>query len=263
MTEKVVFNDGFLDKKIQIIVEKTRNNNKNVYDLIDKYNSLCYSLEKGFEKEKANVIDLYLCTCFTEIHTSFQSYIILLERGLYIDSQIILRSIYDKVFNSLFIIQDSNNFNVLFKKNINENIKMCNYIKEKGLYTYMNEELLNNRLKAQKELEETINISKSYVSAKYICENMGLEELYIHYMLLSDYTHNGFNVIESKIQKDGNGVIINQNFEFGNFLDEIAKVIGCMSYVIKNLCEYLKNEKMLKQFESIEDQLVELEKSES
>ena len=104
---KKVLENGFLDKEIQVEVDRIRRENLEVYSIIRELNILCYELEEKFNKTKGTNIDIYLLRSFTQIHTSFQAYITLLERGLYEDSQIILRSMYDKIFKTLFVLSDN------------------------------------------------------------------------------------------------------------------------------------------------------------
>lgn len=261
MTEERVSGEGFLNDEIQIVVDNKKEENKDIYQLIYKYNSLCYKLEKTFEKDNSNNVELYLFTTFSEIHTSFQSYIILLERGLYEDAQIILRSIYDKIFNILYVFDDFKNFELLFQKQVYLNIKLCEYIEENKLYDYMTKEkIVKNKekyIKLRKLNEKGKQIQP--LDNKKICEKLNLEELYVHYKLLSDYTHNGFSVVESRIIQKEDGIIIDQNFKFGKLLDEVAKVIGILDYVIRKICEYLKLEDLCKKFEEIENELEKLE----
>ena len=219
-----------------------------------------YEIEKYFVKEDFSVVDVYLFTTFTQIHTSFQSYIILLERGLYEDGQIVLRSLYDKMFKFLYILNDSGSFNIFKQDGILKQKSLFKYIIKNNLYDYVSENkakeyLLQLEQQIEKrDSDKNINVP----SNQKICEEMGIEELYIHYKLLSGYTHNAFFVVDGKIKTEESGVIIDQGINHGNFYDEVCKVIFCFDYIVNPLCNYFNISNFSKEFADLVNELIML-----
>ena len=101
---KKALRNGFIGDDIQIEVLRIKNDFKELYNLIKKYNSILYDISEKFENKNITNADAYLFVTFTQLHKSFQSFVILLEYGLYDDSQILLRSFYDKMISFLYII---------------------------------------------------------------------------------------------------------------------------------------------------------------
>lgn len=265
MKEQVKFENGFLDNKIQNLVDNRRNFFKDEYSILERYNKLCYKLEQNFEMQNVLKTEIILFTIFSQIHKSFQSFIILIERGLYDDSQIILRSIYDKIFDLLLLLNNPKNYIFLDHDYIDKTIKKLKYIKKYHLYEYMKEDIVDERLTYYNNVIKKQKNGKilSKLDNSSICNKNRANELYLHYKILSEYTHNSVFVVENNIIKNGDEVIINQNFNFGNFLDETVKVIGCIDYVINKLCDYLCLKELKKEFSNLTDELVKLDKNQN
>ena len=252
--------DGFLDKDLIFEVDKIRNDNKKLYDIIKKINITFYSLEMHFEKSNPSNVDLYVFTTFSQIHISFQSCVLLLERGLYEDFQIILRSIYDKIFKCLYVLEDKNNLEVLYQDNVGNQISLNKYISECELYSYIPKDKL---MKVTAELEKEVKLNKNGKKIKMpdnrmICNQLGIKEAYIHYKLLSNYTHCSISVIDSKLIEDEYGLLINQGINHGDFYDEISKLILCLNYIVKPICNYLKLDDINNSFEKLLEELIKM-----
>ena len=259
IVEKILKN-GFLDNELNLEVSKIRNENDNLYSSIEKINFLLYEIEKNFEKDNCINVELYVFTTFSQIHTSFQSYILLLERGLYDDSQIVLRSIYDKVFTILYVLDNKERISEIDQDDVNKQISLCNYILDNELFEYMPKERLRKEIK---ELEKSRMIKENgkYIRIpdnRTISEILDLKELYLHYKLLSQYTHNSIYVVEEKIIKTKKGVLINQNIKHGDFKDEIAKIIFPLKYIIDPICDYLGLKKLKEDFEYEKEKIVKI-----
>jgi len=251
--------NGFLDDDIVIEIMKLKAENKKIYDLLEKMNQQLYEVGKNYEKENPTQVDIYVRITFSQIHKSFQSFIILLERGLYDDSQIILRSMYDKIINTLYVLNDEKNIEKLIQDNINEQLKTCRDIQKYELYQYVSKEhvqqSLEENLKCRKLDENNKKIEKP--SAKQICEELDIKEVYILYRLTSNYTHNALNIVTNKIIESNGGILVNQGIDHGNFKHEIGLLIACMTLIIEPICNYLKSPTILKELESI---VIELSK---
>ena len=91
-----------------------------------------------------------------------------------------------------------------------------------------------------------------------ICNQLGIKEAYIHYKLLSNYTHCSISVIDSKLIEDEYGLLINQGINHGDFYDEISKLILCLNYIVKPICNYLKLDDINNSFEKLLEELIKM-----
>lgn len=259
ITEKKLKN-GFLDEELVLEVNKIRNKNKELYLIIEKINSLLYEIENNYEKDDGTNVELYVFTTFSQIHISIQSYIILLERGLYDDAQIVLRSTYDKLFKCLYVLENDKALDILDQDNVNSQLTLYKYILNNKLFDYVPEEKLKvgiQELEKRRKLKDNGKIIKC-PDNKDISEKLNLPETYIHYKILSHYTHNSVFVINSKLIETDAGYLINQNIQHGNFKDEVIKAIICLGYIISPICDYLGLENIKKEFDNEVKNLLKL-----
>lgn len=251
--------NGFLDDDLKLEVSRMRKEYDDLYKIIEKMNKLFYSIEENYEKTKPTDVDVYVRTTFSQIHMSSQSYIILLERGLYDDSQVILRSMYDKVIKCLYAI-NNNSIEVITQESIKRKISLFNFIDKNEMYDYISKEkLYKYKRKMEKEQKKDergrpIKISKLIETIS----DLGIKEAYIHYSLLSEYVHNSIGVVGNKVIEDGIDILINQNIDHGNFKNEILKMYLCMQYVVGSICNYLKLEDSKQEFDKLIEELLKL-----
>ncbi len=234
--------NGFLDKDILFEMGKIQNEHKELYNVLKEINHLFYRIEKNYEIVNPTDVDLYVRTVFSQLHISFQTYIILLEIGLYDDSQVILRSMYDKISKCIYAI-GNNDVKGLENQSIEKTLLLYEYIYDTKLYEYLPKDnlqiytdLLKNKKKENGENNRVPRIAT-------IFKNSSIPEAYIHYSLLSSYVHNAISVVSSKIIEDDLGITINQNIDHGDFKNEIGKMVICMQYVVDPVCKFLKLEK--------------------
>lgn len=256
--EKRLLN-GFLDEDLQLEVKQIRKENSNLYKVIEKINKLFYSIEENYEKNNPSNVDVYVRTTFSQIHMSSQSYIILLERGLYDDSQVILRSMYDKVIKCLYAIKN-NSIEILIQDSIKRKKSLYDFIDKNEMYNYVPKEKLyelkNEILKKQKKNKNGKPIKTPQIIETF--SDLGIKEAYIHYSLLSSYVHNSIGVIGSKVVEKDSEILINQNVDHGDFRNEVVKMYLCMQYIVSPICEYLnlKNQKL--EFDKLIEELLKL-----
>lgn len=259
MYEQKVLVNGFLDNDLQLEVTNIRNENDDIYVIIEKINKLFYSIEEKYGKSKPTEVDIYIRTTFSQIHMSSQSYIILLERGLYDDSQVILRSMYDKIIKCLCAIKN-NSIEVITQESLKRKISLFNFIDKNEMYDYISKEKL---YKYKREIEKEqkkdergkpIKISKMIETIS----DLGIKEAYIHYSLLSEYVHNSIGVVGNRIIEEGIDILINQSIDHGNFKNEVLKMYLCMRYVVGPICNYLKLKDSKQEFDKLIEELLKL-----
>lgn len=256
--EKRLLN-GFLDNDLQLEVKRMRTENGDIYEIIEKINKLFYGIEENYEKVKPTNVDVYIRTTFSQIHMSSQSYIILLERGLYDDSQVILRSMYDKVMKCLYAIKN-NSIEVLIQDSIKRNISLYEFIDKNEMYKYVPKEKLYELKKAMQKEQKKDENGKPAKIPKIIetFSDLGIKDAYIHYSLLSSYVHNSIGVVGNKVLEKDSDILINQNVDHGDFRNEIVKMYLCMQYIVTPICEYLNLKKQKLEFDNLINELIKL-----
>ncbi len=256
--EKKLLN-GFLDDDLQLEVKRMRKENCDLYNVIEKINKLFYSIEEEYEKTRPTDVDLYIRTTFSQIHMSSQSYIILLERGLYDDSQVILRSMYDKVIKCLYAIKN-NSIEILIQDSIKRKNSLYDFIDKNEMYNYVPKEKLyelkNEILKEQKKDENGKPVKIPQIIETF--RDLGIKEAYIHYCLLSSYVHNSIGVIGSKVVEKDLDILINQNIDHGDFKNEVVKMYLCIQYIVGPICDYLNLKGQKLEFDSLIKRLIKL-----
>lgn len=229
-----ILEQDFLDEKIYVLVKEIREKHKSLYDQIFKINELFLKdIYNSFDKSMNNIDDseIYIQANIAEIHKSFQSTIILFERGLHNDAMIILRGIYEKTFVLKAIINNPENIKFLFGKTNNNAKTMHDNLENGRLPSYIN---LIYRIK---EIYKKYKTKKIYEWAK----KAGMEEEYCcQYAILSNYTHYDLKVAkEDLINTDGN-ITINTDFKFNNFDDLLGDLLNIFKKAIVFYCEHKK-----------------------
>lgn len=236
-----ILENGFLDEKLNLSVKEIRMKNEDAYSLAYELNNLLYEIEKKFVDKTANNRDIYIYTIFNQIHISCQTYLLLVERGLYADSQVILRSIYDKIFNMIMVVKDETYLHRLLKKALNENLNISQRIKDKGLFDIVSQNNLDLLiLQYEEKLAEMKKIKGPYDNAS-LTEKVGMQRHYIYYKLLSKYTHSELTILLNQLIFKEEGIIINGGQVYiGKIPEEILRYVECVELIVKAIDEYLK-----------------------
>lgn len=240
MIEEIELENGFLDYNLNIEVNRKRQENKDVYKLAEEFNVLMYEIEKNFKKDNATNRDLYVFTVFNQIHVSSQTYIILIERGLYTDAQIILRSIYEKLLNLKIVIEDENYLNRILKDTLCQSFSTLKKIKENEIFELIPEKIVDKRIDEYKNAIEKMNTIKLPMNLCDVADKVNMKRQYIYYKLLSEYSHNDLGALMKHLIFKDDGVIINGGQMDDKISNEILKFIECAEYAIRAISEYLK-----------------------
>lgn len=245
----------FIDSYINEVANDIRRENKDYFDVIYKYNQLGYKIRKAFIGE-SNIIELYIYSTFNQIHNSFQSYVLLLERGAYDDAHIIFRSMYDKLIDLVFVMSDNENYKYIFQDFVKKNLAMLNDIKQNNFFDLIDEKNLNNKILEFKK-EILFNDDKTEVkklSTQQKAQKINLLKEYVYYRYLSEYTHNGLRTIYENLISTKDGVILDSGFKINNFTEQIILAIGCYRDAISIICDYLKQNSLIEELKKIDDQ---------
>lgn len=240
MIQEEILKNGFLDEKLELSVKDLRSSYANEYQMIKELNELMYEIEKEFIGKESSTRDIYVYTIFSQIHNSCQTYILLIERGLYADSQIILRSIYEKIFKLMIVIKDESYLKRFLKDSLNQSMSILKRIDDKKIFELIPKDIVNNRIKEFSDALYRMNDVKFSPDLGQISEKINMDKQYIYYKLLSEYTHNDLVVLMEQLIFEDEGVVINgsQIYE-GEISEEILRYTECIEYTIKDLSEYL------------------------
>lgn len=260
---KVKIKRGCIDPNMNLVVEDYRRKNNSVYNYIYEFDDLCNELEASFRGLSPTAINTYVVTTFCQIHSSFQSVILLLEHGMYDDSQILFRSILDKVIKCIYVLQDDDNFKLVQQENNIEQIKTFKYaLKHSNIF---NDDTIKSYNEIIIELQKKILVGKngkelSIKKNDIICEEANMPELYFAYKHLSGYTHNQMFVPGKKIFINKNIVTINNSLEYPKkLIFEISTIISSLGYVVKTLCKYISASSLEEKFINLEKRINESE----
>lgn len=245
--------NGFLDECLNLDVHTLRENNKDAYSLVNELNDLMYKIENEFVNKNCDNRGVYIVTVFNQIHISCQTYIILVERGLYCDSQVVLRAIYEKIFNLIKVIKDEKYINRLLKKSINENLSALKSIEKYRAYEIINEKTTKEQLEEYEKLYDAMNDIKNPHDNAKLAEELGLERQYIYYKLLSKYTHAELTILMQQLIFKEKGIIVNGSQVYkGKIPDEILRFVECVELIVKAMDGYLGKISYFKELQKIE-----------
>lgn len=252
MNNEIELENGYIDDNFAINIQNKKIQNLELYKLVEELNKLLYDIEKNFIGKNSSERELYIFTSFSQIHISCQSFIILIERELYSDAQIILRAIYEKILNLKMVILEEDYIKRILKDSLIQGHSILKKIKENRLYELINEKIVDIRIEEYKnKIEEMANI-KGTMNMSDIADKVGMKQKYVSYKLLSEYTHNDLTVMMQNLKFEKEGVIINGAQAYGEFSDEILKFVECVEYAIRAISEYFNNKEYIERLEKIQ-----------
>ena len=250
---EIKLEDLFLDEKVQIKVSQVRTEHKELFDLIKKFNHLFVRIVESFINQKVPNRINYIYTMFSQMHYSYQAYILLLERGLYDDSQIILRSLCDKAIKILYVLNKKENYYLLGQDIINKKIKKLSNLDGTEMIKIIGEDRINKEIEELKKYQKDPKVSLPTI--KQICDQIDMKDLYIQYSILSDYTHENLNVLmENNVVLD-EGIIIGKGFRYEDFYNDVSMSISFFEIVLSKMNSLLDLEEYVVDFEKIKRKL--------
>lgn len=252
MKETIELNNGFLDDNLNFEVNRIRKENLEAYQLVEELNKLLYEIEQSFIKENASKDELYVYTTFNQIHISCQTYIILIERGLYGDSQIILRAIYEKIFNLKMVMLDGGYLKRILKDSLNQSCSTLKKMKSDKIFELLEEDIVDNRINEFEKVINNMSEIKETMNLSDIADKVGMRRQYIYYKLLCEYAHNDLAVLMQNLKFEEEGVIIKGGQTYGEILDEILKFVECVEYTIRAISDYLNVNSFVKKLENLQ-----------
>lgn len=260
MEKKITLEKGYLDENLNIEIKRLKDTYVKEYELINEFNQMAYNIEKYFTKDNANEKDLYIFTSFSQIHNSFQACVILLERGLFENCQIILRNIYDNIFKVKMLIIDEEYIKDLYQSYLKETKKTLQVIKDNHFFDIFPSDKLDiamldfqNRI-----LKDDNNKPINCLSTKEVANKIGMNRQYVYYRILSSYTHSDIKTIDDRIEQKENGFIISGTLNHGNFKEETSKLVESLSLLYDDIINYLNNDELNNLYNSFNKKIEEI-----
>lgn len=252
MIEEIRCENDFLSYDLNLEVNRKRKENADAYKLAEEFNLLMYEIEKNLKKENATNRDLYIFTVFEQIHISSQTYVILVERGLYSDAQIILRSIYEKILNLKIVIVDEEYLSRILKDTLCESLSTFKKIKKDEIFELIPENIVDEKIDEYEHAIKKMDKIKLPMNFSDVADKVNMKRQYIYYKLLSKYTHNDLGVLTQQLIFEEDGIIINGNQIEQNISNEILRFIECSEYTIRAVSQYLKKNEYVEKMEEIQ-----------
>lgn len=208
--------NGFLGKEALEVSEQIRKRNKSVFELIHEINVFAEKMRREISMPKRDIQKL-ICAClYIRIIEGIQASIILAERGLDLDTSVVLRG----VFEALAILKISSeepefakkylfSHDVERLKRIKKALKYSDdelYVdlKEKG--RELNIELEELKEEIEKRLHEN-NVKSSEFEKKALAQKAGFANIYkTFYDITSDSAHTNIKVLERFLEREDDDV---------------------------------------------------------
>ena len=245
-------NNGFLGLEINYEREKYRKKYVKEYEVIYALNDLAYQIIKN-PGLKTIPLDVFVLTNFIFIHNSFQSSIILLEMGLYEDSRNIARSIYEKLFNIKYIVNNEDALAKFQNMQDKEMLTMFNYIKNNQLFKIIPEEANSEYIN---QLEAKISKDlKKYPTFEIISNSLNMKEEYAFYKILCNYTHSNISIIQPRINFNDDKTVVNGWVMHGESNFELSELIRCFNLAIFEFLNYINNDKFNEKYLQIQEMM--------
>jgi hypothetical protein len=95
----------------------------------------------------------------------------------------------------LYVLEDTYNFQRLFKKTFTKEIDKLNYIEKNSLYNYVSKDVVDKSREVFEQTIQGLEKIKCAPDTKKMCEDLGLKDEYLFYSLLCNYTHQSCDFI--------------------------------------------------------------------
>lgn len=255
-----VLKDGFLDGRLNEMIENFRIKYKRYYEIIYQCNELAFKIRKKFNDYDATSSEMYVFTNFIQIHNSFQAYIILMERGMVDDSYIILRTMYEKLIKQQTIIKDEKEYANIVQEHYIKRRSMCKYILDNNLFDSIDNKALAETIKKCDEriLKDEKGKKIKPKSTEKMAETNGMEREYFSFKFLSMNVHNDLQNISNMYKEDDGGIYIDGGFRFEDVKIQIIRGLDCLLKSMNIIIEYLQIEQYKIEISKISSSVNEL-----
>lgn len=207
-------------------------NCKELYEFAHKINCWIYKLYTNKELNINNEKKKYFLIFWVEMHKTYQSIIILTQRGLQEDAFTLLRRMYEMLFKVVAISKDSDN---IYK------------IKQNELYEFsrLNKKLENNEPGTEIFKQKNINFKDALggkkVSVADWAKMADMMDVYnCQYFILCDSSHVGYSSLNSSSKKNDEAIDVLSIPMFEHYNLIVTEAISIMFDLVEILIDKLK-----------------------
>ena len=249
--EKENLEDGYLDLKINKYIKGFREKYKNEYNCIKKVNMFFQKIQMELTKKGVTQQNTFIMASLSQLQKSYESSILLFERGLRESGNALIRTILDLSFKIIEVIRNEDFVEDLLLEEQYESLALLNDIETNKIFDMISEQ----QVKEYKKIVET-NINhreKPKTKTIYLANKNKLNREYILYRLQCDYVHQSTGIIGSIIKRTSKGdYYIDGDLQLKNFKSSIAWLLSITTISIKVILEeYIKKEELIKEFNEI------------
>jgi hypothetical protein len=224
---------GFLGAQAEEISRNKRREEKELFDFVDSLNKFAQLLKYDFNIHNEDPQELIIGALFIKAHQSFESVVILAERGLVADSKSILRVLLEAVFYLKAVCEDRNFTFDYIKGDDVERFKILNRVFKD------NSNVFSDELKAYASKERIEELrpqiwkrDESPLEIYKVAKRAGMDDFYqLVYGTLSADIHTSVGSLEKYYGLDQNGKVVYLE-SVPNFTDMKSVIVTSCSILI-------------------------------
>lgn len=247
-------NNKYLDLKNIESIKKYRSNNEKEYNYIYRISNYLTKIGHSLQKDNGTSLDFYVLSMLSELELSFQSIIILFERGLLEDAHILIRSFIDKIIRIDYSMKSDTNYLELVSNSEKSKKKLCEYVIDNK--SKFNAELIEKYIERKEEIKKYLSslpkeVVKKRLVSEQMCKDINISELYYPYMYYSSYTHGDLLHLNNRIICYNDTTIINLNPIYSDIMKEIELLLELLKCVIEPICKHYEMDSLNLEFEEL------------
>ena len=207
---------------------------------------------KRFNKDREKYI---ICTIY-DCYMTYSAEILLLERGLVSDYNVLLRTFYEKKFKLFAVVKNKRNYNKLVDEYEYYSTSFAKQIKDNQ--NNMFDDLVD---KIDYDEYDFDNYENKKMSTESWANNGSLKKEYERqYSVLSQDTHYGIGSLSKKLKTDPNDKVLYLTYSYENFTSDLVIASMEMVICIDNFFNFIKCDKYKHQLSRIDKQIKKIVK---
>lgn len=242
-------NVNFLGKEYEKIIDNVVKENYQVFNYLNRFNNFLYEVIKEFEDGNGTKQIQYIYSSFVLFNKYYQSCVIMIKYGLHESAEVLMRNILEIFFYIKYVINDKDNIESMILKYVITKTKNINNIEKQNFENELSPENLYKykiEIKKIKDEYSKRNICKQ-PNIKKMCEQLGLQEDYLKYQYLCEYSHNSFMVL--------NDLLINNKENIYPKFDDLKgisyRLIDISSKIVNSIINYYSFDKLIERYNSL------------
>lgn len=241
-------NVKFLDKEYEKIIDNVVKENYQVFNYLNRFNNFLYEVIKEFDGGNGTKQNQYIYSSFVLFSKYYQSCVIMIKYGLHESAEVLMRNILEIFFYIKYVINDKDNIESMILKYVITKTKNINNIEKQNFENELSPENLNKYKIEIKEIKDEYskkNICKQ-PNIKKMCEQLGLQEDYLKYQYLCEYSHNSFMVL--------NDLLINNKENIYPKFDDLKgisyRLIDISFEIVNSIINHYSFDKLIERYNS-------------